>query len=360
MGFFDWLLRRGPSDPRRSTTFAFRRKLISWLLIANISESRRFLENNLDLVRPESEQLLTNIIRRFPKKSQIEMPEAKKTILHRGIVMGGTRQAVRDAYIDEFSALVPLDLPPWLALISNSINFLLLRSTYENNDSALTLIGTQSSQASLRALLPDALSRVRNDNSLSPEILASLQFLLGGLLVDEENPISAIEVLTEAASVFCLRRFPKKFAQVRMYLGLSYFQKMQLTRDTESDDVLCAIVCLEDALRSGKPEEDIGEWDQLMRRLCACYAAIEDYDRVRQLRNEILSTLSSIASPEYFQRAQASLEFLQEREYIENMIELSSPQAAEMMRERSAWERNSRLSELERVRVQFAQLCKNG
>src|SRR5260221_1393201 len=122
MGFFNWFLRRGSSDPRRTTTFAFRRKITLWLLIHNdsLQEARKFLEQNLDLLRPESEQVLMIVIQQLPKKSAgslIEMSKSSMSILRRAIAMGKTPQAVRDAYIDEFSALRVLDLPPWLSSI---------------------------------------------------------------------------------------------------------------------------------------------------------------------------------------------------------------------------------------------------
>src|SRR5258708_7297807 len=166
MGFIDWLLGRGPSDPRRTTTITFRQNLTRWLLMNNENprEARRFLEQNLDLLRPESEQLLTIIIHGLPQKmgeSFIEVVKGSKTIL-RQAAREKTPQAVRDAYIDEYSALRVLDLPPWLASIRDRISlFISLVSKYNN-----TLSAGLNSEAHMKLLVLDAISRVRNDRGL--------------------------------------------------------------------------------------------------------------------------------------------------------------------------------------------------
>ena len=326
--FFNRLLGRGVPRPRRKTTLLFRMKLINWLSITEARDARKFLENHLELLRPESESLLATapiIIRHLPKEnasSLARMVKVNKVIVQRAMTMGKTIQAVRDAYIDEFNALTVLDIPSWLSVMNARIMTMIL--LFSINDTTST--GVQKLEADLQTLLQEAIAKVQSASGLEPEILANLQLMLG-LYLTEENSSRAIEMLTNAATIFVMQRFPHKFAQIQRLLGQSYFNKFMESDDEE--DIFMAILCFEASLTYFTPQKDMEEWAQQMTHLCRCYGFMKDYELAQQILNEVTSKLSSSLFSELAQATQemrnqleSFLQDLQEQEDWINWLEL--------------------------------------
>lgn len=323
MGFLDWLFGHSSSDPRRTTSVEFRENLMRWATTTNISKARKFLENHLELLRPESEQLLEIIIRGFAREGDdsplIDVQKTNSTILSQAIAAGGTHQAVRDAYIDEFGAMSALDLPPWLAVIRKRIIDL-----------------RQHPGTDPKPLIQEAITRAHDDHSLEPEILATLQFTLGAGLI-EKDPSSAVELLESAAKVFIPRRFPKKSAETQKFLSRGYLSRA--VQDGNEQDFLQAIPCIEAALRFFTTEKDLEEWIQLHIPLSMCHVATGNIDRGRQVLEDALALLPASAPPNLIQMVQEPLRKLEamqramdEQEQMFDMIEMRFPDVARRLR----------------------------
>lgn len=323
MGVFDRLFGQNSSAPRGASPTDFQETFAHWTAGNDIARSRKFLESHLELLRPETDQLFELILYGLAMKgyqpSLIALYRSHWAVLRRARATGGTRQAIRDAYVDEFSALRALDLPPWLTAARDRI-----------------FSSIHQSEAETIALIRHTMARVRKEPGLEPEILATTEYSLG-LLVGEQVPAEAITLFINAANVFIPQRFPKRFSEVQGALGAIFLMRAQ-NHDTlrgGQQDARQALPYLEAALRYFPREENWEQWVQLHLYLSGCCYMLHRYDDARQVLLNARAALPASAPPGLIRKIQNALEAVDKREdLIEKAFSmLASTDAARLRRE---------------------------
>jgi WD40 repeat protein len=249
---------RSNNDPIDAIPLNVRRGLLEWIqAFATIVGGRQYLENHLELLRDESEQFFTVIISKSQDNPELVSKLRNSLELLRTIrAQGGTKEAVRDAYADEFGAFTALDLPPWLDALRKRLNR-----------------GIKA--AEMLPLLRDAIARAQRDAVL-PEIIASLQFNLAGILHKEahENYAEVISLADDALRVFTRERFPRQFARIQELLGSVYFLQASKERSmpvSEDSHVQRAIACFKAELLVLKRDSRPEHWAQAQMKLGLAY-----------------------------------------------------------------------------------------
>src|SRR5947207_1177240 len=92
----------------------FKLLLNTWFNAPDYREERRFLESHLELLVPECEHLLRDLVARHTERTELAQELRDHVdVLHDARMRGRTVEAVREAYVDRYGGLV-LDLPAWL------------------------------------------------------------------------------------------------------------------------------------------------------------------------------------------------------------------------------------------------------
>jgi len=249
---------RSEDDPIDAIPFDVRRGLTKWLkAFTTIVGGRQYLENHLELLRDESEQLFSIIIAKSQDNPELVSKLRTSLELLRTIrAHGSTKVAVRDAYADEFGAFTALDLPSWLEALRTQLN-------------------RGINVSDLIPLLRNTITRAQREAVL-PEIIASLQFTLAGILHKEANEDNAevISLATSALEVFTRERFPRQFAHIQELLGSSYFLQGSRQRSmpsTEDSNVQQAIARFKAELTVLKRDSQPEDWAQAQMKLGLAY-----------------------------------------------------------------------------------------
>lgn len=190
----------------------------SWLLLTSFRDQRRFLENHLELLGPESTAHIDQLRIALRRSAAVllvaagEPPgdiaealrdlQAHAEVLEDARSRGGTGQAVREAYVNAhggFAADVPLWVEDMLARLAH-----------------LTATGTGiGAQDSREALLREAVTRAEQDSGVAPETLAEFRNELGRALarhLPDSRLLAAAGVLhRQALEAFGQERYPRQW-----------------------------------------------------------------------------------------------------------------------------------------------------
>lgn len=213
--------------------------LEAWLNIREVRSQRRFLEANPDLLVPECEAALSQLIDKYSgQQTHVEFLTDARFLIQDAQARGATRDAIRDAYVNVYGGLA-LDAPPWLEEIERKVEF--LRST---GNAQVTLDARLD-------LLQGALSRIQKDDSLPPELAAGIMQNLQASLrevVDQRLPLAVderVSLLQASLQVYVPSRYPRMYASMLTNLGGTYYDRILGNR---SDNLEQAIFCYREAL----------------------------------------------------------------------------------------------------------------
>ncbi|GHO66661.1 hypothetical protein KSC_055530 [Ktedonobacter sp. SOSP1-52] len=213
------------TDSHNLVRFNLFQQLVEWLHCnqQDTHKGRFYLERHLPLTEDHSDKELERLIRAHVEehtelKQQLEF---HLQLLQEVRRRGGTRQAVRDAYVNHYGGLV-LDIPDWLHVYLEQRSYLVLLNRPER---------TRRRQAEI---LQEALKRTEADAKARAEICAALRNEIGMLLISgaqyatQELQVKALEdaiVLHKLAlKTFTPARYPLQHAQTQLLLGTAYLQ----------------------------------------------------------------------------------------------------------------------------------------
>ncbi len=187
-------------------------ELLAWLPLPTPRERYYYLAKHLELLTLEHDHAMDVLIGLFS-----DQPEEQKRLrieqqaLCDARARGGTAEAVRQAYIDEYGGLV-VGLPYGLEEVEHMLS--------------ARLVSRQSERARsvTKMLLKYAIEYVQTDHSLPAEMLAELHYQLGTMFA-QDLPGQSIQLLTmittyyEAALlIYTPDRYPKQYAKVQVAL----------------------------------------------------------------------------------------------------------------------------------------------
>jgi hypothetical protein len=191
-------------------------KLAPWICIPVDRTSRMYLEEHLELLASEFEQFLECFIHEHcDHPGEQRRLRTLQQLLRDSRIRGGTRQAVREAYINMCSGLI-LDLPTWLVELEHQLV-------------SGPRVGWTERMISVHKIqLKSAIEYVRADCEIAPEIVAELQYRLGTLFLNDipERSIgacgSAIEYFEAALRAYTAEHYPLQCAKTLVGLGDAY------------------------------------------------------------------------------------------------------------------------------------------
>ncbi len=244
----------------------FKLLLNAWFNTPNYREERRFLETHLELLVPECEHLLHNLIAQHSRHLELARELHNHVdVLHDAYTRGGTVQAVREAYIDRYGGFV-LDVPPWLEEVEQHI------------DEFDELEAAEQTTEALTSLLRKTIARAKRDRNAVPEVVAELQSRLGTALRNRlhRNQARAYEdaiaAYTAALQIYLADRYPHQFATTQNNLGVGYQERIV---GDQQDNLKKAIACCETALKVGNLQNRFPEdWATIQNDLGTMY---QDY-----------------------------------------------------------------------------------
>jgi hypothetical protein len=191
-------------------------KLAPWMCIPVDRASRAYLEEHLELLASEFEQFLERFIHEHhDRPDEQQRLRALQRLLRDSRTRGGTRQAVREAYINMFGGLI-LDLPTWLVELEHHLV------------SDPRVGWTERMMAVRKIQLKSAIEYARANCEMAPEIVAELQYRLGTLFVNDTRERSigahgtAIEYFEAALRVYTAEHYPLQYAKTLVALGDVY------------------------------------------------------------------------------------------------------------------------------------------
>lgn len=221
------------NDFTREELFA---ALYRWLGIDHPSASRRFLQMHLELLSPAAVLLIRRMIvelndpsgllwQMFDSDDQSEVDEGERDQLRERIGLlndihrrGGTKQAIRDIYIDVYGGIA-LDMPPWLDHAMKRLQM---------------LIGTGLSERTLPMIISGLqliVDQAENAPDVPPEMLAELRFYLQEMLKESPDADTApiqeerIAILQDILHTYTRERYPRRYAEIQHNLGLIYKER---------------------------------------------------------------------------------------------------------------------------------------
>jgi hypothetical protein len=209
-GFFDPSWKKG----YRMSMIECYEKLSAWLCCVPIGRaSRAYLETHLDLLTSEIEQFLELFIDLHSDcPHERQWLRIMQGLLQDANTRGGTRRAVRDAYVNEFGGLI-LDLPLRLLEVEQHLAVIPSASW------------TDRSVAVRKMQLRDAIDYALADRQVAPAIVAELQYQLGSLFINKPARLSSALCQTatgyfEASlQVYTFKRYPLQHAKVSTALN---------------------------------------------------------------------------------------------------------------------------------------------
>lgn len=304
MSIFDRFLRGGNSRLRLPQNVL--NSLMLWIAELDEGEICRFLQDHLELIRPECEEALQWLAGQVAAERGAtaaepgEMFEQKRNILRRVRERGASRNEVRDACIDEYSAIRVLDLPPWLEA---------LRATMAD-----------ATDAQMVALAGGALERAERDPAVAPEVLATLQMTLGNALTETGQRLEeATRLLDLALRTFTLRRFPKTYGQTQRMRGFAYGQLVRTTHNMRLLDTV--ITSYEQALPHYSKEAEPEPWASIHYDLGVAYGQKGDFAGAEEHLNAALTVFTVQRYPEAYARVQGVMEQIARGSQRERQLE---------------------------------------
>jgi hypothetical protein len=188
-------------------------KLSTWLCSSTNCASRAYLEAHLDLLVGEIGRFLELFIcehRDSPGEQQ--RLRTMQGLLQDAQARGGTRQAVRDAYVNVFGGMI-LDLPMRLREVERQLTFVFSPNW------------TERTVAVCKMQLRDAIDYASTDSQIAPEIVAELSYQLGRLFVNKSLYRSAsvhemvVRYYHTSLRLYTSERYPQQYAKVLGALG---------------------------------------------------------------------------------------------------------------------------------------------
>jgi CHAT domain-containing protein/tetratricopeptide (TPR) repeat protein len=216
------------------------RHLLIWLDLPTVREQRRYLEAYNDILSLQSDTILYDLI-----MQEIELPKKVQQfrnalfLLQDARERGGTKKAIREAYINTYGGL-SLDLPPWLEVVEQQLADLLGRRQHRPLTEADVV------------LFFDALTKAQADTDVVPETLAALRHELAVAWQTDVSPNrtqaleNAIKECEEVLRVYTLARYPRQYASTQRSLGAAYYSRLEGQRRENLEQ---AIACYRETLR---------------------------------------------------------------------------------------------------------------
>lgn len=303
MSIFDRFLRGGNSRLRMPQNLL--NPLMHWIAEVDEGEICRFLEAHLELIRPECEEALQWLAGQIAADRAVpadmsEILAEKRNILRRVRERGASRSEVRDACVDEYSAIRVLALPPWLEALRETM--------------------ADANDAQIIALAGEALERAQRDSSVATEVLATLQMTLGNALAETGQRLEeATRLLDLALRTFTLRRFPKTYGQTQRMRGFAYGQLVRTTRDMRLLDTV--ITSYEQALPHYSKEAEPEPWASIHYDLGVAYGQKGDFARAEEHLNAALTVFTVQLYPEAYARVQGVMEQIARGSQRERQLE---------------------------------------
>jgi len=191
-------------------------KLAPWICIPVGRTSCVYLEEHLELLASEFERFLEHFIREnYDHPDEQRHLRTLQRLLRDSRMRGGTRQNVREAYINMFGGLT-LDLPTWLVELEHHLM------------SSPCVGWTERMVVVHKMQLKAAIEYAQTDCEIAPEIVAELQYRLGTLFVSDilERSIgargTAVEYLEAALRVYTAEHYSLQYAKTLVALGDAY------------------------------------------------------------------------------------------------------------------------------------------
>ncbi len=269
-----------------------------WTTLANIAESRRFLETHMELLQPASEILLGLMIRKQQSEGQsTAVAWYRLDVLREIKAHGNTRAAIQEAYIDIHNGLDAVDLPSWLASTVSQVR-------------GVTGAPEQRAQARV-PLLRNAIQRAEQDRAVLPESVASLRQWLGDSLSESLVPdlVSAIQCWERALQTFTLQRYPRHYAALEHSLGAAYSQ-LAIAGNADRTRLGNASKCFEQALRVYDREGFPEEWADVQLQFGVVHATLGDKRQAKQCLQAAETYFTIDQDPEKWQIIQSALQSL--------------------------------------------------
>ncbi|GHO44918.1 hypothetical protein [Ktedonospora formicarum] len=246
------------TDTHDLDRFNLFQQIIEWLNSnqQDHHEGRYYLEKHLPLTESLHDQELENLVRRHAAE---HLDLAQDLELHLQLLRevhrrGGTRQAIRDAYVNHYGGLA-LDTPDWLNVMREQIKRL--------NE----LNRPERTRKRRIEILREAQQRTMGSTKVRSEIGAELRNELGDLLITGAlYPTQAlqtkaleecIELHKQTLRTYTCTRYPLQHARTQTLLGNAYLQYGQHGTLKMFEQ---AINAFEGALRVYTPESHLEKW----------------------------------------------------------------------------------------------------
>ena len=248
--------------------------LLEWLTISHIREQRRYLETHQELLNPQCETTLSDLIKQDarPSKQALQIQD-DLFILQNARARGGTEEAIREAYVNVYGGFA-IDLPSWLEEVEQRLGDLL-----DEKDRLRT--------AEQRvALLLDTLKLVQEDLAHSLELVATLQRELAVAWCEHTrtNRMQAFEtalsLCEEVAQTYTLLRYPRQYAEIQTIRGNIYQDRIAGVVPKNMEQ---ALICYQEALQIFTSDAFPVEYAVIQADLGTAYV----YRRAAELRESV-------------------------------------------------------------------------
>jgi hypothetical protein len=188
-------------------------KLSPWLCAPVDRANRAYLETHLELLGSEYESFLAALMGEYandPREQQ--RLRLRQQLLHDARVRGGTKDAVRESFVNVFGGLI-LDLPSWLMEVEEELN-------------VISGAGLTQRAIALRKLrIKDAIEQAQSNSGIAPESVAELQYRLASVFAYDvcEHSLYSLEMAIRcyevAFQVYTADRYPLQYAKTLVALG---------------------------------------------------------------------------------------------------------------------------------------------
>lgn len=216
--------------------------LLEWLNTRPRRKQRQFLEAHVELLSPESDEILQALIEQYDGRPEQQYLRDMQRLLrdaHQRRDNVSAIAAMREAYVNAYGGLV-LDVPEWLEQVKQQL-------------AEIEAAGRPDQTASARInLLRAAVSRAQSDEALSPETLAELHALLWDALDDDASIYQrqmqeeGISSLQDTLGIYRIERYAIQYATAQNNLGTAYRSRIAGERRANLEE---AIRCYQEALR---------------------------------------------------------------------------------------------------------------
>jgi CHAT domain-containing protein len=251
-----------------SDSEALAQALSIWLSLPTIREQRRYLESPGELLNPDSDVVLNNLLaQKTGQREQVQRIHEALMLLQdvRSHGETGTRmeRAIREAYVNAHGGFA-LDIPPWLEEVEQRLATLLKPIEEQLEQTAAAKI----------MLLQDALNQAKDETALAPEILAEIRRELASAWSKRlrTTPAQAFEaaqsLCDEVLEVYTAFRYPRQYALMQYLRGNVYTGYIDRERRENLEQ---AIACYREALRVLTLESYPYDYASIQRKLGGAY-----------------------------------------------------------------------------------------